>query len=74
MADSHPPRDFAPSAASVLGSEAIVRDVATGERRSSEAWLDAHAAAERRPRDECVDALMNAIARGDLIVEAPGTP
>ena len=46
---------------------------ATGERFSQEQWLAAHAAAEQRPRDECVDALMNAIARGDLMVEAPQT-
>lgn len=48
---------------------AIVRDVATGQTLSSEDWLAARAEREKRTRDECVDELMNAIARGDLVVE-----
>ncbi len=72
MPESHPPRTSEPAPDSVLAPDSVVRDVATGERRSPDAWLDAHSATEGRPRDECVDALMNAIARGDLVVESPG--
>lgn len=46
-----------------------MRDVATGQTLSAEDWLSARARHERRSRDECVDELMNAIARGDLVVE-----
>jgi hypothetical protein len=69
--DAHPPRQAEPPANAVLAPDSLVRDTATGERLSPDRWLDAHAAAEQRPREECVDALMNAIARGDLVVEAP---
>lgn len=71
MSDPHPPRQAEPPQDAVLTPASFVRDTATGERTSAEAWLDAHSAAEARPRDECVDALMNAIARGDLAIEAP---
>lgn len=70
--DPHPPRQAEPPANAVLGPGSFVRDAATGKRLSQDEWLDSHAAAEQRPREECVDALMNAIARGDLVVEAPG--
>ena len=35
---------------------------------SAAAWIDERARAERRSRDECVEALVNAIARGDVVV------
>jgi hypothetical protein len=74
MADeAHPPLQTEPPANAVLAPDSLVRDTATGERTTPDRWLDAHAAAEQRPRDECVDALMNAIARGDLVVERPET-
>ncbi len=68
--DAHPPRQSEPSADAVLTPSSFVRDAVTGKRTSQDEWLDAHATAEQRPREECVDALMNAIARGDLVVEA----
>lgn len=68
--ESHPPRQAEPPANAVLLPTSSVRDTATGESVSPDEWLDARAAAEQRPREECVDALMNAIARGDLVVEA----
>jgi hypothetical protein len=71
--DPHPPRQAEPPANAILLPGSFVRDTATGERSSQDQWLDAHAAAEHRPREECVDALMNAIARGDLMIEAPQT-
>ncbi len=67
--EPHPPRQSEPAANAVLTPDSFVRDTATGVRTSQDEWLDAHAAAEQRPREECVDALMNAIARGDLVVE-----
>jgi hypothetical protein len=45
----------------------LVRDVRTGETVTADAWVDRHAAAEQRPRAECLDALMNAIGRGDIV-------
>ncbi len=68
MTEPHSPRRTqAPEVTLLPGAR--VCDVATGETLSSEDWLTARAARERRTRDECVDELMNAIARGDLIVE-----
>lgn len=65
----HPPRSDAPSTA-VLGPGARVRDAATGEESSVHEWLSARATAERREPDEVSDELMNAIARGDLVLMA----
>ena len=64
---AHPPRSDAQSDA-VLGPDARVRDAATGAVSSAQAWLAARAKSEGREADEVSDALINAIARGDLIV------
>ncbi|MBC5799497.1 MAG: hypothetical protein GIX03_06890 [Candidatus Eremiobacteraeota bacterium] len=62
-----PRRTQAPEVTLLPG--AIVCDVATGQTLSSDDWLAARAEREGRTRDECVDELMNAISRGDLVVE-----
>jgi len=68
MPEAHSPRRAQAPEITLLPG-AIVRDVATGESLPSEDWLMARAAREKRTRDECVDELMNAIARGDLVIE-----
>ncbi len=68
MAEAHPPHRARPPEITLL-PDSIVRDVATGEALSSEEWLTVRVQRESRSRDECVDELMNAIARGDLVVE-----
>lgn len=68
---AHPPRSDAPSTA-VLGPGARVRDASTGKESSAREWLAARALTEGRETDEASDELMNAIARGDLIVVGDG--
>lgn len=68
MPQPHPPRRAQGPDITLLPG-AVVRDVATDETLAADDWLIARAEHERRPRDECVDELMNAIARGDLVVE-----
>lgn len=63
--DAHPPHHPA-APAPVIDGTTIVIDTASGEQMTADAWVAQTMTAEKRPRDECVDALMNAIARGDL--------
>ncbi len=68
MSEAHAPRsnDAEPV---VLRPDSRVRDAATGERSTANAWIAARMRAEQRTEDECGDELVNAIARGDLISE-----
>ena len=52
----------------MIDGTTIVIDTESGERMTADAWVAHAMTAENRPRDECVDALMNAIARGDLAI------
>jgi hypothetical protein len=70
----HAPRTNEPDYNDVLSRNAVVRDVGDGNERPAEAWVEAHMAREQRPREECVEALINAIARGDVLVVEPGAP
>jgi hypothetical protein len=54
----------------VLTSDTRVRDVRSQEVRSADEWIDRSMDREGRERQECLDELINAIARGDLVVEA----
>ncbi len=54
----------------VLTGETRVRDVRSHEVRSVDEWIACSMDREGRERQECVDELMNAIARGDLVIEA----
>ena len=67
--EPHPPQSDAPVTA-VLGPGARVRDALTGRTSTARAWIAARAAAERREPEEASDELMNAVARGDVIVVA----
>jgi hypothetical protein len=74
MSEPHPPPSPEPlDEIATLGSGARVRDRDTGAESSSDDWVAARMAAENRPRDECLDELMNALARGDLTIVRPGT-
>jgi hypothetical protein len=66
--DAHPPH-LPAAPASVIDGTTIVVDTASGERMTADAWVEQTMADENRPRDECVDALMNALARGDLTTD-----
>lgn len=68
----HGPRTNEPDYTDVLSRNAVVRDVAAGKDVRAESWIEAHMAAERRTREECAEALINAIARGDLLVLESG--
>ncbi|GAC1307315.1 MAG: hypothetical protein NVSMB21_11120 [Vulcanimicrobiaceae bacterium] len=72
MERPHEPPASDPAGIVALGSGARVRDgrgvVAV------DAWIDARMAAQSRPRDECRDELINAIARGDVTIERSGDP
>jgi hypothetical protein len=72
MSDEHEPLTHEPDYYDVLGKNAIVRDVSDGAERPAEAWVAAHMAKEQRTREECVEALINAIARGDVVVVDEG--
>jgi hypothetical protein len=53
----------------VLTAETRVRDVRSREVQLADEWIVRSMDREGREREECVDELMNAIARGDLVVE-----
>ena len=53
----------------VIGPDTRIRDVASGEIRTADAWIAQHMTREKRERQECLDELVNAVARGDLTVE-----
>jgi hypothetical protein len=63
--DAHPPH-LPAAPAPVIDGATIVVDTASGERMTADAWVAQAMTDQKRQRDECVDALMNAIARGDL--------
>ena len=69
----HPPRTNEPDYSDALSRNAVVRDAETGSEQPAEAWIEAHMERERRTREECVEALVNAVARGDLVVVDDGT-
>jgi hypothetical protein len=67
--DAHEPAH--PDVSSVvLTGDTIVRDIRSGTAQSADDWVDAHMQREGRERQECLDELVNAIARGDLVVES----
>lgn len=67
--DAHEPAH--PDVSSVvLTGETRVRDVRSHEVRSVDEWIDRSMDREGRERQVCVDELMNAIARGDLVLES----
>jgi hypothetical protein len=66
--DAHPPH-LPAAAAPVIDGSTIVVDTASGERMTADAWVEQAMVDQHRERDECVDALMNAIARGDLTTD-----
>ncbi|MBD5657685.1 MAG: hypothetical protein IAI50_21290 [Candidatus Eremiobacteraeota bacterium] len=70
----HAPRTNEPDYYDVLSRNAVVRDASDGVERPAETWVEEHMAAEQRSREECVEALMNAIARGDVILSDAGAP
>lgn len=70
---AHGPRTHDPAGIVALGPGARVRDVAGGETLAADAWIERRMATERRTRDECLEELMNAIARGDVTIANPGT-
>ncbi len=53
----------------VLTRETRVRDVRSREVTLADEWIARSMEREGRERQECVDELMNALARGDLVVE-----
>jgi hypothetical protein len=66
--DAHEPGN--PDVSSVvLTGETRVRDVRSREVQLADDWIVRSMDREGRERQECVDELMNAIARGDLVVE-----
>ncbi|MBD5633341.1 MAG: hypothetical protein IAI49_02580 [Candidatus Eremiobacteraeota bacterium] len=66
--EPHEPGHPDPSDAPVLTNDRLVRDTATNDVRSVDAWIAEHMAREGRERSECLDELVNAIARGDVTV------
>jgi hypothetical protein len=67
--DAHEPAH--PDVSSVvLTGDTIVRDIRSGTAQSADDWVDAHMQSEGRERQECLDELVNAIARGDLVAES----
>lgn len=69
---AHEPRSHEAAGIVALGPGARVRAAEDSETLAAEAWIERHMAAERRTRDECLEELMNAIARGDVTVVDPG--
>jgi hypothetical protein len=53
----------------VITGDMRVRDVRSREVQSADEWIARSMDRENREREECLDELMNAIARGDLVVE-----
>ncbi len=72
MNEPHGPRTSAQSDAAALTPGTLLRDASTGATTTYEAWLENCIAVESRPRQECVEQLMNAVARGDLTIAGPG--
>jgi hypothetical protein len=48
----------------------MVRDLRSGTVQSADDWVSLHMQREGRDRNECLDELVNAIARGDLVAES----
>ena len=69
--EAHEPGHPAAGAARAVTGTARIRDVATGEVRTADAWVAERMSRERRERDECLDELVNALARGDLVLDEP---
>jgi len=67
--ESHEPGHPDMSQTPVIAGDTRLRDPATGGVRTMDAWIEEHVAREHRERDECVEAVMNALARGDLVVD-----
>jgi hypothetical protein len=70
---SHAPRAAHPDDGVALGEGARIHDVATGLSVAYGEWLAQCSLREGRSLAECREQLMNAIARGDLLVEDAGT-
>jgi hypothetical protein len=66
--DAHEPGHPDVSSA-VLTGDTRVRDVRSSEVKSADEWIARRMDRDNREREECLDELMNAIARGDLVVE-----
>jgi hypothetical protein len=66
----HEPHHPDVSQTPVLTGTSRLRDRATGRTESLDAWVERRMRDERRERQECLDEAVNAVARGDLIVEA----
>jgi hypothetical protein len=63
------------ASAAALGPQSFIRNVSSDEIMISEDWVKRRMVAERRPREECVEELINAIARGDVtLVDPPAGP
>jgi hypothetical protein len=72
--DAHEPGHPDESLAPVVTGDTRIRDTASGDVRTADAWVEQRMASEGRERQECLDELVNAVARGDLVVEnAPQT-
>jgi hypothetical protein len=67
--EPHEPQHPDTSGAPVLTGERRVRDGRTGAVATVDAWIAERMSAEGRGRGECLDELINAVARGDLIAE-----
>jgi hypothetical protein len=67
--EAHEPHVNANPAPVVLEGTTRIRDLATGRTSTAEAWVTAHMAAEDRDREICLEELVNAIARGDVLIE-----
>lgn len=74
MERPHEPPSNDPAGIVALGPDAMVRDVRDGHISSFDGWIEARMAAESRTHDECREALLNAIARGDVKIERSGDP
>ncbi len=67
--DAHEPAH--PDVSSVvLTGDSIVRDLRSGAAQSADEWVGRRMQSEGRDRQECLDELVNAIARGDLVAES----
>ncbi len=67
--ESHEPRHPDMSQTPVIAGDTRLRDAASGNVRTMDAWVEERMVREHRERDECVEAVMNALARGDLLVD-----
>ena len=72
MDEPHAPRSHDADAMVALDSDAVVRDATGGPPTALGVWIAERMRAQSRSRDECRDELMNAIARGDVLVERAG--